>query len=197
MNIYRLSSSYYSQDNNPITKIKQDNYHKYQVVDGIKYELSGGNEQITNIENVENTEGNSFYDDHIDKYVNYLNNGGIIHSFPVQTITGLQSIDEMVRDLEESSRGDMYEAPYWKFQDKYKISYQELDELIELYNDKDYFDEDDENEKIQLDKIERFTKMVKSFYEDEVEEVYSLTDHNHRFEAVRKMGVKSVMVDID
>jgi hypothetical protein len=204
-NSYIKESSSYSDDEYPINIITQDNYHEYKIVEGIKYELAGGdsNEKLAYVSDIESTEGNTFYQDHIDRYKEYIENGGIIHSFPVQDISDPPTdIENMVDNLENSSSGDIYEAAYWLFQDKYNIDYKELDRLIELYRDEDslslYVDEEENPEDYEKleNEVEQFKTWVKEWYNDETEEQYSLIDHNHRFEAIKQMGIKTTIIDI-
>jgi len=42
-----------------------------------------------------------------------------------------------------------------------------------------------------------FIEWVEEWYSEEKDEAYHLTDHNHRFEALKQLGITTVMVDID
>jgi len=81
---YISEASEYSDDEYPITIVKQDNHHDYTTVNGVRYELAGGDakEEPAYISDIENTEGNEFYPDHIERYKEYIQNGGVLHYIP-------------------------------------------------------------------------------------------------------------------
>lgn len=189
----------YNSGEYPITIVKMDNHHDYTTVDGVRYELAGGNskEIIVPIESIETTQENTFYSNHIQAYKKYIQDGGILQTLPVQEITqNDMSMKEMIDDLENSNNDeDWKNSYYWTFQDRYHINYKELDRLIELYNNKDeYLDDPD-----QLEEILEFEEWVKEWYDEHLDEktTYHLLDSNHRFQALKELGVQNVMVDID
>jgi hypothetical protein len=197
---YVCERSDYSDDENPITIITPDNHHEYTTLNGVRYELDGGDsvEKAVDINTVQNTEGNTFYQDHIARYKEYIQNGGIIHTFPVQDLSEtIDNVDDMVTDLEDSSTGDIYTANYWLFQDHYNVDYKALDRLIENYQGLEFLDEEDPEEAQIIQDVRKFVDAVKEYYSDEGgTEEYHLIDHNHRFEALKELGVSTIMVDI-
>ena len=66
-------SSYYNlhgDDEADITKVKSDKYHEYKRCDGVLYELSNnGNNEIVDIDSIEYTPENTFYQDQIKRYI--------------------------------------------------------------------------------------------------------------------------------
>ena len=69
-------------DEYSIVKVTKDKYHDYDYLDGITYELSStGKDLIVDIDRIEHTEENLFYQDQIERYIEYLKDGGIIETF--------------------------------------------------------------------------------------------------------------------
>jgi len=104
-------TDYYSlhdDDEYQIIKTVRDDGHDYQYCDGILYELSG-DDSIVNIDEVEHTDENTFYEDQIERYIEYFEDGGITQTFPVSEtpLGGCQNLEEMLEYLEESDNFDI------------------------------------------------------------------------------------------
>jgi len=202
--LFEISSylNLHGDDDYNIEQVVEDDRHDYQYVDGIKYELSGSDE-VVNIEQVEATEENMFYEDQIERYIEYFNDGGVVQTFPVQVSKIADNLESMLEYLDESEN---FDVTYELLKDKHdklfnifmdvglsEIVYNSSeygfieDELKSIYNEKDldeyYYqlDEDDEDYAIM------------EYFDEEKE--YTLTDFNHRFEALKRMGKKRVMVE--
>lgn len=97
---------------------KSDNY-AYARVDQVTYQLSGGNEIIVPIEYVTHTVENTFYPDHIKRYEDYIEDGGIIETFPVQvtTLSDNNNLKSMLEYLDEMESED-----FDKYYDEFKTN---------------------------------------------------------------------------
>lgn len=246
---YNEISSYYklhSDDEYDITQVKRDKNHDYRYCDGVLYELSGKDDRIVDIENVENTPENTFYQDQIDRYVEYIEDGGIIQTFPVSSMSKVNNLEEMLEYIDNEKDGfdivyslfkgnpwdkppktpnekmyDLYMAKggYWNicsepenygFDEEYTLKdIKTIEQLKDAYHEYEEPNKDDfDNEDDYNDAIEEWeTKMSKydedilngmidimKYFEDEYE--YTLLDFNHRFEALKKLGKKSVYVEV-
>ena len=218
---------YYTQDDGDeydIVKVTPDEYHRYERVDGILYELSlDGGDKVVHVDDIEHTEGNLFYDDQTKRYIKYLENGGALESFPVNEgqLGGAYTLEEMCDYLAESENFDlMYDLVNVKDSKAHTSLYDAIDSLsydsesygiegsvlskirnvadLDKYYGKDYLSQFDEEE------IEDYSyywepeyyngfKRILEYWEGEKE--YTLTDMNHRFTAVKALGVKRVYVD--
>jgi predicted transcriptional regulator len=215
-----------------ITRVIRDDNHDYEYCEGILYELSkSGQDKVVYISEIENTEGNLFYNDQIDRYVEYLEDGGVLETFPVQEsiIGGCRNLTEMLEYLDDQGRiydqefDELYKSLNKKFIDdildiifelsthevRYGIDGTILDDinnikdLTEHYNKdsylEEYYDEDSEEYELYGDPIyfcqEYYDgfKAILEYWDDNKE--YTLTDMNHRFEAVKKLGKSKVIVD--
>ena len=221
------SVDYYTQDDGDeydITKVTVDKHHKYERCAGILYELSrGGGDLIVYINEIEHTEGNQFYEDQVQRYVKYIENGGILESFPVNesSLGGAHTLEEMCEYLSESENFDlMYEL----------INVKDSKAQVSLYDALDSVTYDSESvglEPYVLSKITNLSDLDKYYGSDylsnfDKEEIqdngyywepeyyqgfknilehwmdskeYTLTDMNHRFMAVKELGIDRVYVD--
>lgn len=199
-------------DPHPINKIVQDNEHKYQYLNGVKYRLGySGNDFAIEIERVEETVENMFYPDMITKYEKYISEGGIIDSFPVRGSPLAYDLEGMCSFISENYSNDAYEddidemlsgSPFQHDPfniDNITIYNDEPDEQYYMYrrlNDKarsvnEMFPAEDRTED-ELKLMEVFTKIFTYFQENKE---WTLTDMNHRFQAVKNLGVSVVMVE--
>ena len=201
-------------DDYDITKTIRDDGHNYQYCDGVLYELSG-NDTIVNIDEVEQTDENMFYQEQIERYIQYFNDGGITQTFPVQSspLGGCRNLDEMLEFLAENDNFDtawdilgtlhkeLFDEPLWEITtDPDSYGFSDDADLTLIHNEKDldkYYNEDimndddrtsDYNENYYLGFI-----AILKYWEDAKE--YTLTDSNHRFQALKEMGKSQVMID--
>ena len=211
-------------DEHTIVRVIQDDYHEYRRCDGVLYELStSGDDFIVSVDEIEHTEENQFYHDQIERYVKYIRNGGALESFPVQEsqLGDAYNLEEMIQYLSESDNFDlMYDLVNVTDSKAYKSLYDVLDNLP--YDSESYGIEDKLLSKIRnktdLDKYYG-SDYLESFDEEEIEDYsyywepeyyegfkrilehwadnkeYTLTDMNHRFSAIKELGIKSVYVD--
>jgi hypothetical protein len=213
-----------SGDEYDIVKVTVDKYNKYERCAGILYELSReGNDFIAYVSEIEHTEENLFYDDQVKRYVKYLKNGGALESFPVNksSLGGAYTLEEMCDYLGEPDNFDlMYDlvnvndskahAPLFDAVDSlsydsasfgiessvlYKI--RNIAELDKYYG-KDYLSQFDKEEiedngyYWEPEYYQGFAKILEHWTDNEE---YTLTDMNHRFMAIKALGIDRVYVD--
>ncbi|NPV13241.1 MAG: hypothetical protein HPY57_15890 [Ignavibacteria bacterium] len=121
---YNEVSSYlnlHGDDDYEITQVKRDKNHHYARVDGVLYELSGRKDIIVDIDSVHYTEGNMFYSDQIERYKEYIENGGILQTFPVEEISKCDNLDEMLSYLDDEKEG--FDIVWHLFKDKNQKMY--------------------------------------------------------------------------
>jgi hypothetical protein len=208
-NTFNESTSYgkvNDSDEYEITIVTVDDNHDYGTCDGIRYELSG-NDTIVNIEDIEHTEGNQFYQDQVDRYVEYLNDGGILETFPVSESSVCNNLDEMFEYLDDTNNFDeMYDLlkdykTLYDLPGLYEIGFEpedygfnegtEMDDIIGINSLNKYYKEDNEN--YDKDIYDGLVAIIKYF--DDLK-TYDLSDSNHRFMAVKELGVTSVLVEV-
>jgi hypothetical protein len=207
-------SEYHSIDDSGynITIVKRDDGHEYKYCDGILYQLSG-NDIIVSIEDVELTEGNTFYDDQIKRYIKYFQNGGIVETFPVQetTIGECDNLADMIEYLDDNENFDfmwnllkehrkfMDILPKLSFEpEKYGIDSSTLEDIHDLtsldyFYNKDYQENMDDEDLHFDENLYNHFKIILKYWEDNKN--YALTDFNHRFMALKELGKNYVMVD--
>ena len=207
-------SEYYTPNGSEydITVVKRDNAHDYKYCDGILYQLSlDNNDIIVNINEIEHTEGNMFYDEQVQQYINYFNNGGIVETFPVQEypLGVCDNLYDMLEYLDDPDNFDLM----WELTRNYKKLYDNLSDIllnsidyglevdlletIDRKSDLDkYYDstygEDDEDLFWDKELYSAFNHILE-YWEDN--KSYALTDFNHRFQALVKLGKTQVIVD--
>ena len=104
---------YYTQDDGDeydVVKVTPDDYHQYANCDGITYELSSnGGDEIVYVSEIEHTGENMFYGDQVERYIKYLENGGMLESFPVNVgnLGSAYSLEKMCEYLSESENFDL------------------------------------------------------------------------------------------
>lgn len=193
-----------TEDGGQITIVNRDNYHSYKYSDGVLYELStnGGDIEV-NIDEVSETEENTFYEDQINRYVEYISNGGVLESLPVRKSSVAGNLLGMVKYLEddidllnELVSGDLYyNFDSYDIESEYQ-NYGFTDEIYHIINaddlDQYYIDKNDPNFDVEL--YENFKDILEHF---EGLDEYSLTDSNHRFRALKELGKRYIMVDPD
>jgi hypothetical protein len=198
----------------PINKLTQDNEHTYQILQGVKYRLGyHGKDEVVSVAQIEATPENTFYPQHIQKYVEYIKNGGIIDSFPVSVSPLAYNLEGMLDFIDDNWYGTDYTKD---LDDEVLLDSEFLNNLsgnlYELYMDTDegekyhiynrinknartleqVFPADNRTpEEIQLMKE---LSSVFEFFDEHKE--YTLTDMNHRFEAVKELGATAVWVDV-
>lgn len=221
------SVEYYTQDDGDeyeITRVVPDDYHRYERVDGVTYELStNGGDKIAYVSEIEHTEENQFYDDQVKRYIKYLENGGMLESFPVNEspLGSAYNLEQMIDYLGERENFDlMYDLVSIKDSKAHFSLYDTLDSLsydsesygiadgilskiknlndLDKYYGKDYlsdFDEEDIEDYGYYWEPEYYQgfKNILEYWGDNKE--YTLTDMNHRFMAVKALGVKRVYID--
>lgn len=209
---FKESTSYlnlHGDDDYEITQVIQDNNHEYKYCDGVMYEISGETEMVY-IEQVETTPGNTFYEEQIERYIEYINNGGIIETFPVNVSNLCNNLECMFEYLDESDNfdttysilKDTHEKLFNIFMKKglydinidpeeYGFSGDVLSNIRTETDLAEYYASNNENYDEEL--YNSFIAILE-WFEDEKE--YTLTNLNHRFEALVRMGKKQVLVEI-
>lgn len=204
-----------SQDDEyEITRTIRDDHHNYQYCDGILYELSG-NDSIVDIDLIEETEGNLFYEDQIERYIEYFERGGICQTFPVDAspLGGCRNLEEMLEYLEEPDNFDMAweilskyhrklfdinkfditdDPEAFGFNDELKLSdIRDQDDLDMAYNE-DRMENPDRDADFDEELYDGFVAIL-DHWQDAKE--YTLIDFNHRFNALKRMGKTKVMIE--
>ncbi len=216
---YNEISSYlnlHGNDDYEITQVKRDNSHKYEYCDGVLYELSiKGEDFVVDIDEVEHTEENLFYPDQIEKYVEYIQDGGVIQTFPVSSSKVCNNLDEMLDHLDDRDNFDETYDLLNRYHTKlfdifigkglWDISSDPEEygfiesvpsvnlKFIKNIADLDEYYNEDGNEKYDEELYFGFVAIIEYFIELET---YSLLDFNHRFAALKEMGKSRVMVEI-
>jgi hypothetical protein len=211
-----------------ITKIHKNTPGNYQYCDGIKYKLGNEAKTLTlSINQVQNTVENTFYPDQIEKYKDYISNGGVIETFPVEENSIANNLEDMLEWLEDSDNFDTY-YNLLNGTILYPASKTEMERAIDKALGKtseeateskpiycyDLFDKEEHPEYSRINKraynlqevfppdnrtpkeIELINVLKPIFEYFDEEKEYHLLDFNHRFEAVRALGKKSVVVEI-
>lgn len=202
-----------------ISEVTQDDHHRYETVAGITYELGSGENEILSVEEIEATPENTFYENQIEAYVKYLEDGGILESFPVQKYENKLTRWELYQKLEDNN--DLY-GWTWDIEKEYDLDFYELEEKLNEFDeifdtnftkeinnfDMSKYKVEDldlgilgmEGEEEQIEelknKVGELLEILDSIREAENEVEYTLTDMNHRFEAVKRMGIDRVWVEI-
>jgi hypothetical protein len=250
-NEYASYLKLHDDDDYDIEEVKQDKNHEYKYCDGVLYELSGRDDRVVDIIDVENTEGNMFYEDQIERYMEYIEDGGIIQTFPVDSSKKADNLEDMLAYLDDEKDGfdivyslfkgntwdktsntqneKMYElymakGGYWNIttepelygfdeelldlKDSLKSIYN-IEDLHKVYHEfeepnKDKFDDVEDYEEAMTEweeksnlydeDILRGMEDIIKYFEDEEE--YSLTDFNHRFEALKRLGKTRIYVEV-
>lgn len=191
-----------------VDRIKRSNDYEYRIVDGITYRITKNSEiEEVGINVILPTEDNEFYPDHVDRYVKYIEEGGLIEPFPVEVSKLAYTLDNMLDFLD--SNKEYEDEIYPEFRDTgvpglrvYSLSniltdrdegeefydYRRLNpKANSVYNCFPYPDGPNEVEK----KILPFLENVFAFFSENSE--YTLINQNHRLEALKKLGKRVVL----
>jgi len=217
---FNESTSYYNlhgDDDYEITKVTRDNGHRYQYCNGVLYELSlNGNDEVVDIGLIEHTEENMFYEDQIERYVEYIQDGGILESFPVTEMKVCESLEDMLEYLDDSDNFDEtydllkdHHEKLWNIfmgpslwdisSDPEKYGFAEcgtplsLKTLYSVEDLEEHYTEEDNEENYDEDILFGLQYIMEYF--DDLK-TYSLEDMNHRFSAIKKLGKSSVIVEV-
>jgi hypothetical protein len=198
-----------------ITKTTRDSRHDYRYCDGILYELSGRDTTV-DINEIEETEGNLFYSDQVNRYIKYFEDGGICQTFPVSAspLGGCRNLEEMLDYLDEPDNFDLAwdllskkhrklfdinkfnitsDPESFGFNDSIDLDRIKNKEDLDFgYNSDIMEDEDrlgDYDEELYLGFV-----TILDFWKDAEE--YTLIDFNHRLSALKEMGKKTVLVEV-
>lgn len=195
--------------------VTRDDNHEYKYCDNVLYELShSGNDKIVNINYIENTPENMFYNDQIDRYVQYIEEGGILQTFPVHSNKKADNLEDMLNWFDEDENGfdvaydllnknkkmfDLYVRSFWNIvsePESYGFDEESLsinDPLKTIYSIEDLHEVyNEENENYDEDILRGLEDIIK-YFEDEEE--YTLQDFNHRFEALKRLGKEHIYVE--
>lgn len=197
-------------DPHPIDKLKQDDEHKYQYFNHVMYRLGYNNNDFAlNIDQIEATPGNTFYPEQIDKYEKYIREGGIIDTFPVRVSPLAYDLKSMLDycdevDIDSTNGDELYNI-------RKGTILEDITFLYELYMDNDEGEEfykynrinkharrledvfpPDNRTPEELELMEALSHIFKFFEENKD---YTLTEMNHRFEAIKRLGITAVLVE--
>ena len=121
----------HGDDNYDIEEVKRDKNHDYEYCDGVLYELSGKDDRIVYIEEVENTEGNTFYEDQIERYIEYIEDGGILQTFPVDSSKKADNLEDMLSYIDDEKDG--FDIVYTLFKGNPWDNLKTNDKMYDLY----------------------------------------------------------------
>ena len=133
LKLYNEISSYLDLhgDGYEITQVKRDSGHEYKYCDGVLYQLSGRDDRIVDIDDVEHTDENVFYQDQIERYEEYIGDGGIIETFPVSVIAKCDNLEEMLSYIDDEKDG--FDIAWSLFKDK-------NEKMFNIYMKKGFWD---------------------------------------------------------
>ena len=192
-----------------IEQIKRSPNYEYRNLEGVTYRITRNTEiEQVPISRVALSEDNEFYPAQIEKYVEYIKNGGIIEPFPVEVSKLEYTLDDMLEFLDNNKEfeADIDEAFYGinvpglvryryvdlltdRDEDEKFFKYRRLNpKANSLFNCFPYSNGPNEEEKTLIP----FLTEVFKFFEDNAE--YTLINQNHRFEALKKLGKKNVLI---
>src|ERR1035437_5675128 len=90
-----------------IEKIKRDANYDYRNLDGVLYRITRNTDvEEMPINRIALTDENEFYEAQIEKYVEYIRNGGIIEPFPVQVSQLEYNLSGMISFLDDNKEMD-------------------------------------------------------------------------------------------
>jgi hypothetical protein len=192
-----------------IERIKRTPNYDYRIVNGITYRITKGSDlEEVGIGRVLPTEDNEFYPEQIERYVEYIRNGGIIEPFPVEVSKLEYNLDGMLDFLD--SNKEYEDEIYPEFRDTgvaglrvYSLSniliyrdegeqfyeYRRLNpKANSLHNCFPYPDGPNETEQ----KILPFLTSVFEFFDEHAE--YTLINQNHRLAALKELGIQTILI---
>lgn len=180
---YNEYASYIEKDGHQLTKIIRDKKHDYQYVDGVLYELSGKDEHIVDISDVYHTEENVFYQDQIQRYIDYIEDGGILQTFPVDVIEKCSNLKEMLEYLDDEKDGfdivySLFNSTPWesdpknnkKMYDIYMKGFYEITLYPEEFGFSEYHSPLNKKGEIDLSQIKTIKDLEESYYDHSDEE---------------------------
>ena len=193
-------------DDYTITKIDRKSDGRFRRCDGVLYKL--GNEKNTleiNVDKIEHTTENTFYQDQIDRYVKYLENDGIIETFPVEEVNIASNLKDMLDWLDDMKNFDetwdllhgyklydkFYSDGFYTIIDEEECpEYNRINKYAKKIDDVFPFDDlsDEEN------KLLEFLILIFDYFDENKE--YYLLDFNHRFCAIKELGKTEVLIEI-
>lgn len=197
-----------------INKLKRDNEHEYETLQGVTYRMSyTGKDTIIDIGKIEETLENTFYPNQIKKYIDYIREGGIIDTFPVSVSPLAYSLEEMLDFIDENYYDTPWSdtvddeiltpSPFWNDiapscmniylytdEDEEYFKYTRINRKARTLNEVFPLEDRTPDELALLEEL----KIVFKFFEENKE--YTLTDMNHRFQAVKELGVTAVWVEL-
>ena len=212
----------HGDDSYDITMVTRDGTHEYSNCDGVLYELSlSGEDVIAYVSEIEHTEGNEFYQDQIERYIEYIEDGGILETFAVDElpIGYARNLEDMCEYLGDSDNFDLtydllnkhykklwdvvenlsYDAESYGIDSEILPKIRNPEDLEEYYGEAyklKYDDEEYKEEDGTLYWTEEYYLGLRTILEHWAEnKEYSLTDMNHRFAALVEMGKERVYVD--
>ena len=207
-----------------ITKISKRSPGKFQYLEGIKYKLGiEENTHAVSVDNIKHTVENEFYPEQIERYKEYISEGGVIETFPVEEVKLESTLVKMLEYL-DNDIDVAYDILYDTFfvqkthtlidkaignefiptktsikQPSYYTEIFDKDEYPEFSRvNKNAYSIDDVIRGINYtnEELELIEVLKKVFdYFDENSEYY-LIDFNHRFAAVVELGKKNVLVEV-
>jgi hypothetical protein len=198
-----------------ITKTTRDSRHDYRYCDGILYELSGRDTTV-DINEIEETEGNLFYSDQVNRYIKYFEDGGICQTFPVSAspLGGCRNLEEMLDYLDEPDNFDLAwdllskkhrklfdinkfnitsDPESFGFNDSIDLDRIKNKEDLDFGYNSDIMEDEDRLGDYDEDLYLGFVTIL-DFWKDAEE--YTLIDFNHRLSALKEMGKKTVLVEV-
>ena len=195
----------YNDDYN-ITKIHRNSVGIFRRCDGILYKL--GNEKNTfeiNVDKIQHTTENTFYQDQIERYVKYLENDGILETFPVEEVDIASNLKDMIDWLDDIKNFDegwdllhgyelydkFYISGFFNILDKEECpEYNRINIRAKKIDDVFPYDDlsDEEN------KLLEFLTLIFEYFDENKE--YYLLDFNHRFCAVKELDKTTVLIEI-
>jgi len=201
-------------DKHEITILKRDNIHKYEYCDGILYELYSKDDYIVSVDDIVHTDENLFYEDQIERYIQYFQSGGGTQSFPIveTNYKDCYNLEEMLYYLEDDidlrvdilaiNHSYLYDKDFgelieecdeYGFESEVRKNgklYSPLDSITNIKELNSYYDIDED---ISKKEVYNGFKAILEYWSENKQ--YNLTDLNHRFAALVRLGKKEVYID--
>lgn len=205
-NIYE---AVYKNNEYGVDRIKRSNDYGYRIVDGVTYRITKGSDiSEVGINIIFPTEDNEFYPDHVDRYVKYIEEGGLIEPFPVEVSKLAYNLEDMLDFLDTNKEYEDEIYPEFRDTGVPGLSVYSLSNILtytdegekfhsfirlnpranSLFNCFPYPDGPNEDEKNIIPFLER----VFEFFNENSE--YTLINQNHRLEALKKLGKRTVLI---
>lgn len=195
-----------------ISRVKRDNHSEYKYLENVLYKLGSMTLQM-DVSEIKHTIENTFYADQIENYKEYIEDGGILETFPVEIILResdkIDNLDKIMDFMQDTNNFDdmwliFFKHTDWKTYDKlfdkirdgnFNVKAKSIEDVnIESTED----EENDDIEDVLTDEEYSMLENIFDYFSDKTlfneMEVY-LTDFNHRFAAIKELGIKSVLVE--